>query len=1691
LKIFRALVVTIGITLCFISLGCGTTTTVQATGETSPSISQVIPQSVLVGSGNVTMKVMGSNFTSQTVILWNGSQLATSVIDSNTLAASVQGGSFMVPGTAHVQVQDSQTGQESGSLSVVIASSGTSAAPLVISTTSLASGVAGTSYSVSLAATGGTAAYTWSISSGQLPSGLSLAASTGVLSGTPTTSGTFSFGVTVTDSGSPQQSTTATLALSIGAGVQKPATLVLGSATLPGATAAQSYSGPLTATGGTAPYLWAVSSGQLPSGLSIAASTGVISGTPTTSGAFSFTVTVTDSGSPVQTASASTSIVVAPTTLAITSATLASGTNGAAYAQTLQASGGTPGYTWSITSGSLPGGLTLATSSGAISGTPTASGTFNFTVAVADSGSPAQTKSVAATIVVAPNFLTITTSALPTGTAGTAYSQALQASGGTPGYTWSITSGSLPAGMTLASASGVISGTPTASGTSNFTVTVSDSGNPAQTKSAATSIVVAPNLLTITTSLLSTGTAGTAYSQALQASGGTPGYTWSITSGSLPTGLTLASTTGVISGTPTASGTSNFTVTVSDSGSPAQTKSAATSIVVGGTVLGITSSTLAAGTNAAAYSQTLQASGGTPGYTWSISAGSLPAGLTLAASSGVISGTPTTNGTSNFTVTVSDSGNPAQTKSAATSIVVAAKTLAVASSTLAAGTNGTPYSQTLLATGGTPGYTWSISAGSLPAGLTLASASGVISGTPTASGTSNFTVTVSDSGNPAQTKSAATSIVVGGTVLAITSSALASGTNGTAYSQTLQASGGTPGYTWSISTGSLPAGLTLAASSGIISGTPTTIGTSNFTVTISDSGNPAQTKAAATSIVVGGTVLAITSSTLAAGTNGTAYSQALQASGGTPGYTWSVSAGSLPAGLTLASATGTISGTPTTSGTSNFTATVTDRGNPAQTKSAAQTIVVAPSALAITASTLSSGTGGVAYSQTLQASGGSLGYTWSITSGSLPAGLSLAGSTGAISGTPTAGGTSNFTVTVTDSGNPAQTKSAATTIVVAPSALTLAAAVLPSGTVATAYSMALQASGGTPAYTWSLSSGSLPGGLTQGASTGVISGTPTASGTFNFTATVSDNGNPVQTKSAAMTITVVAAAVGSKTWYVRTDGGTATQCTGTTNAPYSGSGTGQACAVSHPFWLLDQWNFTWLISPNDTVKFEDVGPYYIGQTLNGLGTNWPFCVGQNNACILPPLPNGSSMLGVNAGAGAHNSTHSALVNPTQFIALNDVFSMINIQGSVGVDVEDFDLSQPDMCTSSGTSIPDTLHCHNGVNNYPIHGLVLSYLTGDGPSDSTVRDLQIHGLANEAVTGGKMNLHGVTNTMTFSDIYMYGNANTGWNGDAGGCTNTCESTGTINLSYINAYWNGCMEIKPNGGTVGGNGVTTCVDQGMGGNGDNIVMIATGGTWNWNHVITKWGMQDGVDLLHTGDDIASGVVINMNDVDSEGNEGQQWKVGGTTTGTNMRLITNCERSQFPFAPNPSNYAQYATLPCRAFAGVTLSVSPGHTISITNTTIVGNGNPEIDIDCYTNGPGCPANSYSVVLKDDLLLGYADPITGTKPGGLYWGGELADPFANTGSAISNMLWTPNTMRASSGNGPTTGCSQDPSYETGVVCLDPLLIGESSVNLTTLDNFNINLLPTSPAIGAGILTGVLMDFNGIVASIPGIGAIE
>ena len=409
-------------------------------------------------------------------------------------------------------------------------------------------------------------------------------------------------------------------------------------AALPNGIIGTAYSETLTAVG-MAPITWSFEGGSLPAGISIA-SNGVISGTPTVAGTFTFTVKATNSfGNDAKGFSITVANnVIAPT---ITTNTLLGGTVGVSYSENLVAEGTSP-ITWALESGNLPGGLSIAPS-GVISGTPTASGTFNFTVKAANSAG-SDTKALSITINTIPVIITET---LPDGTVETPYSQTLAAEGTTP-IIWSLFAGTLPDGLTLAG-SGVIAGTPAAEGTFNFTVKAE---NNFGTDTKALSIKINSNIQPprIITETLPGSATETPYSQTLAAEGTAP-VTWSLESGNLPNGLNLYGS-GEISGTPQAAGTFNFTVKATNS---AGSDVKGFSIIVVNNVIAptITTNTLPDGIVGGSYSENLVAEGTSP-ITWALESGNLPGGLNLYAT-GEISGTPITNGTFNFAVKATNS----------------------------------------------------------------------------------------------------------------------------------------------------------------------------------------------------------------------------------------------------------------------------------------------------------------------------------------------------------------------------------------------------------------------------------------------------------------------------------------------------------------------------------------------------------------------------------------------------------------------------------------------------------------------------------------------------------------------------------------------------------------------------------------------------------------------------------------------------------------------------------------------------------------------------------------------------------------------------------------------------------------------------------------------------------------------------
>ncbi|MFI4879949.1 MAG: beta strand repeat-containing protein [Steroidobacterales bacterium] len=996
-------------------------------------------------------------------------------------------------------------------------------APFAVTTSVLPAAQAGSPYSVTLQASGGTGPYAWSLIAGTLPQGLLLNTGTGVISGTPviTAPGTVTLTFSATDSGNPAQSIPVTVSLTI-----TPAKLRVLTTSLPSGSAGAPYSATLSAAGGVGAYTWTLTSGTLPAGLTLNSTTGAITGNPAPASGDQLTFQVSDSESPAQTSSVTVAlnITLAGGGLSITTAALPSGQVGVPYSVTLTASGGTMPYTWALTNGVLPAGLSLDPASGTIRGTPTAavSGAA-LTFKVTDSGTFVQSNSATFSLTIKPATLRIASTSLPGGQVGVRYNATLAATGGTTPYTWSLTNGRLPAGLSLDAVTGAITGTPTVvvSGTS-LTFSITDSGTPAQGATVVMMLTIAPATLIVTTTSLPKGQVGVPYSVTLNATGGITPYKWSLASGTLPAGLALNPVTGTIAGTPSAVVSAlPLTFRVTDSAAPAQSAVAAVTLTIAPQTLVITTTSLPGGQLGVAYSTSLVATGGTGSDTWTLTSGTLPAGLVLNATNGAISGTPTAAvSKASLTFKVTDSGIPAQNASATLTLTIAPATLQITTTTLPNGQVGAAYSAPLIATGGTTAYTWSLASGTLPAGLSLDPATGIVSGTPSAaaSGTS-LTFRVTDSEVPAQSATASMTITITAAMLKITTTSLPGGQVGKSYFTTLSATGGTTPYTWSLPIGTLPAGLSLDPVKGVISGTPTaTTSATSLTFRVVDTGAPAQTATATLTLTIAPAALVITTSSLPNGRVGASYTTTLAAAGGTGAYTWLLTSGTLPAGLTFSA--GTISGTPNaTASATPLTFKVMDSGVPAQSASVTLTLSVDPGVLIVTTTSLPNGQVGASYTATLAAAGGTAPYTWSITSGVLPAGLTL-NPNGTITGTPNgAASVTTLMFKVTDSAT--GTATAPLTLTIAPAILIITSTSLPNGQVGVPYSVTLAALGGTKPYTWSLTSGTLPAGLTLTPATGVISGTPTTavSGT-SLTFGVTDSGSPQQSAPAAMTLTI-------------------------------------------------------------------------------------------------------------------------------------------------------------------------------------------------------------------------------------------------------------------------------------------------------------------------------------------------------------------------------------------------------------------------------------------------------------------------------------------------------------------------------------------------------------------------------------------
>ena len=816
---------------------------------------------------------------------WSSSNTGVATITSSGLATTVSAGSTTISATL-----SGVTGNTNLTVQVT---------PLTITTTSLPNGTLNVSYAATLAASGGTPPYTWSISIGSLPVGLTLNTSTGGISGTPTTAGTFNFTVKVTDTSNPNQNTTKALSITVSAQANStiwPGTTVPGvadsgpdSSVELGVKFRSDSSGNITgvrfykATTNTGTHV-----GNLWSSTGTLLATAIFTN-ETASGwqqvLFSNPVAITANTVYVASYHATTGHYSADVnyfaTTGVDSPPLHALANGVSGGNGVFAYGSTssfPNQTWN---------------------------TANYWVDVVFSTTPTATLT---SIAVTPANQTITNGATQQFTATGTYSDS-----STQNISSQATWSSSNTGVATITSSGLA--TTVSAGSTTISATLSGvTGN--------TNLTVQVTPLTITTTSLPNGTLNVSYAATLAASGGTPPYTWSISIGSLPVGLTLNTSTGGISGTPTTAGTFNFTVKVTDTSNPNQNTTKALSI----TVSAQANSTIWPGTTV-------------PGVADSGPDSSVELGVKFRSdSSGNITGVRFYKATTNTGTHVGNLWSSTGTLLAtaiftnetasgwqqvlfSNPVAITANTVYVASYHATTG----HYSADVnyFATTGVDNPPLHALANGVSGGNGVY-AYGSTSNFPNQTwNTSNYWVDVVFSTTPTATL---TSIAVTPANQTITNGATqqftATGTYSDSSTQNI-----TSQATWSSSN----TGVATINSAGLA--TAVSAGSTTISATLSGvTGN--------TNLTVQVTPLTITTTSLPNGTLNVSYSATLAASGGTPPYTWSISSGSLPAGLSLNTSTGGISGTPTTTGTFNFTVQVTDTSNPNQTTTKALSITV-------------------------------------------------------------------------------------------------------------------------------------------------------------------------------------------------------------------------------------------------------------------------------------------------------------------------------------------------------------------------------------------------------------------------------------------------------------------------------------------------------------------------------------------------------------------------------------------------------------------------------------------------------------------------------------------------------------------------------------------------------------------------------
>lgn len=514
----------------------------------------------------------------------------------------------------------------------------------------------------------------------------------------------------------------------------------------------------------------------------------------------------------------------------------------------------------------------------------------------------------------------------------------------------------------------------------------------------------------------------------------------------------------------------------------------------------------------------------------------------------------------------------------------------------------------------------------------------------------------------------------------------------------------------------------------------------------------------------------------------------------------------------------------------------------------------------------------------------------------------------------------------------------------------------------------------------------------------------------------------------------------AETFYVRTDGGTQQQCTGTKDAPYPGSGSNQPCAFNHPNWALaPQGNNPSRLNGGDTliIDGENESQYMMGygapntQDSSKCSIYWPW------DCFTRPIPSGPNPENPTRILG--KGWDKGCSSPPQLWGTERLNKVLNLKGSSNVEVQCLEVTDHSACQEFGP-----VSCNR--SSYPYGEWASLGMEASDSSNVLIKNVNIHGMANKGVLAGRLN------NWTVEDVRIKANPFAGWDGDIG--ADSSSNTGTMTFNRVLIEYNGCGEKYPSRKPY------ACFSQSQGGYGDGLGTAKTSGNWNFINSTISHNAQDGIDLsYHKGD----GTVTIMG-TRTEGNAGNQIKSSANTVIYNSLIIGNC--AYFNNNPLVKNAGSFDS--CRALGNsIVLYYRPGMTSAIANSTVISNGDNLL----LSVGGDCDG---SEVLKsrNNIFIGRSD-FTGGDISTLYFAsGENGEGQGKCGGIkldddYSIIYGTKNV---------STDCANKPHAQ----CTDPKL-EESLVPYYMGNLYDAALKNNSPAIGKGlIITGVPpVDMNG------------